>query len=193
MAMSKKIMWFDCETTGLDSKENGIIQLSILIEDKGEIVDKFSAHMKPFTGCSYDDKALEINGKTREEIYKFPTENEVFKGLQTFLARNVDYKKKGVNLTPAGYNVGFDVRFLQALFERNTKVHYGAVVNYYDVDTYALVKALVQAGKIDDSNGLKLTAMCEQFGVKLKNAHDSLSDIKATRKLHRKLVKKFIK
>lgn len=191
--MSKKIMWFDCETTGLDPAKNGIVQLSILIEEDGKVVDMFSSHMKPFDGCEYDAKALEINGLKKEDIRKFVPEATVFKALQTFFARNVDYKKRGVNLTPAGYNVRFDVGFLQALFVRNTKVHYGAVVNYYDDDTFGLVKTLVSAGKIRNYENLKLGTMCAYHGIKLKNAHDSLADIKATRKLHKKLVKAYLK
>lgn len=191
-----KKIWLDCETTGLDSNKHGIVQLSMLVENsKGKVIDEFDICIKPKEGCQYDDKALEINGKTFEEIQTFTPEAEAFKELIKFLNKHIDPRDKADKFTPCGYNVNFDNGFVQALFRRNGHKFYGAYFNYYDVDTFALVKILDLEGRNPDTGLMckKLGALCDTFGVKLGvDAHNSLADIKATRKLHKKIMKKYV-
>ena len=44
----KKILWLDVETTGLDPNRNGLIQLAILMDIDGELVDKIQINIQPF-------------------------------------------------------------------------------------------------------------------------------------------------
>jgi len=183
-----KQAWTDVETGGLDAVENGLLQVAIIIGK-----DKFVEYIKPPTSLLIEDEALAVNGITRERIAKFTPEAEVFKNLLKFLDRHVDRFDKTDKLQFNGYNSNFDAGFIQELFKRNGNNYYGAYFSYYDVDTFALVKILLAEGRIQKGENLKLGTMCKQFGIIIENEHDAFDDIKATKKLHKKLVKKYFK
>ncbi|MDD5359874.1 MAG: exonuclease domain-containing protein, partial [Sulfurovaceae bacterium] len=74
-----KIAYIDTETTGLDAKKHGIVQLACLIVEDHKIIDEIVLLIDPFSykeNCVCDDKALEINGRTLEEIEHFPNSDD---------------------------------------------------------------------------------------------------------------------
>ncbi len=77
----QKIAYIDSETTGLDSLQNDILTLSIIIEIDGKIVNKLNVEMQPFNYQSITDEALKINGMTVEQIKKFPSPHEAHKKI----------------------------------------------------------------------------------------------------------------
>ena len=177
-----KKLWLDVETTGLSPRRNGVIQLACIDEDTG---DTFKADIKPFSGCVYDVDAEKIHGKSEAVISEYVHE---YLGIVDFIKWLNKHKKVNEQFQIAGYNSRFDMEFIISLFKRNN-IKFWSYFNYYDLDTFALVKLL----DIKTDGSLKLVDVCKTFGVKLKNAHDALSDIKATRKLHNKLCKKYLK
>jgi len=186
-------MWIDVETTGLSPFKNGVVQLAILVEDKKtKVVDKLELTMRPFEGWEYDPKALEINGRSKTEIMNYQAEQKAFTKILKFLSKQ--FGKDKTKFSFSGYNSPFDMKFIQALFRRNTDLRFDFYFNYYDVDTYALVKILNLEGIFDGKTCKKLGAICNTMGVEFKGkAHDAMVDIKATRKLHKKIVKKYLK
>ena len=185
MRMTK--LWLDVETTGLDSEKNGIIQIACIVEDSsGKVLDTFEIKVKPFKGCIYDKKALEINGKTREDIYKYPTEKQAMSSFVNFLNM---YQKNEIQYSLSGYNSQFDQNFIIAIFKRHRQYNFWKYFNYKDIDVFALIKILDLWGS---DNSQKLGSMCDKFGIKL-TPHDALEDIKATRKLYKKIIKRHIK
>ncbi len=186
-------LWIDVETTGLNPYKNGVVQIALLVEnEKGKIVDKLELTMCPFESVVIDDKALAINGRTIKEIMNFQSEEKAFKKLLSFLSKQM--LKDNTRFSFSGYNSPFDMKFVQALFYRNTKVGFNKFFNFYDVDTYAFVKIFDLWGTLDGRRCKKLGAICDTFGIEFKGkAHDAMVDIKATRKLHNKIVKKYIK
>lgn len=188
----RRLLWIDTETTGLDPIDNGIIQLAMLVENsQGKVVDKLNIRFKPFEGCKYDDVALKINKKTIVEISEYMSEEKAFIKIIAFLEKNF-FEGRNLRFSVAGYNTPFDISFIKQLFLRNTKIRYDHFFNHYDVDIYALVKVLDLKGTLDNKICKKLGAICNTMGVELKDAHDALRDIKATRKLNKKIRKKFI-
>lgn len=187
-------LWLDCETSGLDAEANGILQLACIVEaNNGKIVDTFEVKIKPFKGCDIKDEALAVNGFTRKQIKKFVPEDKAIGMFTSFLQEHAQGQ-----FSIAGYNSRFDQDFIIQLFERSTEHKYWDYFNYYDIDVYALVKILGLEGKIYDEvkkrwkPSKQLGIMCEKFGIKLK-PHDAIEDIKATRKLYKKLSKKYLK
>ena len=73
-------IFIDVETSGLDPQTNGIIQLACIIGK-----EEFSINIKPFKNCKYDDKALEINNTTREQINTYTNEKEALYRFMWFL------------------------------------------------------------------------------------------------------------
>jgi len=182
-------LWLDVETTGLDADKNGIIQLACLMEDtKGKVIDEFEITIKPFEGCIYDKGAEKIHGKSEKVIAKYTDEHEAIHLFIEWLEEQQISRKQ---FSIAGYNSRFDQDFITAWFGR-TKKNYWTFFNYYDIDVFALVKILDLGGYINKKYCKKLEAVCDSFGLKF-DAHDALNDIKATRKLYKKLMKKYIK
>ncbi len=177
-----KKLWLDVETTGLNSEKNGIIQLACIKEDTKE---KFSINIKPFKDCVYTKKAEDIHGKSKKVIANYESETVSLDKFTKFLGKDGQY-------SIAGYNSRFDQDFIIALFKRHKQYSYWDFFNYYDIDVFALVKILNLNGTLDGKKTKKLEAICSEFGIKL-NAHDAIEDIKATRKLYKKIVKKYLK
>jgi len=181
--------WIDLETTGLEASVNGIVQLAIIIGK-----DSFEAKIKPFKGCVFEEGATEVNGISKKDTNKFEDENKVARQLELFLMKHQVSREQ---FEFSGYNSRFDMDFFTAFCKR-TKINYWSFFNYYDVDVFALVKILGLEGerfcekkqKLVPSK--KLADICKLFGIKLK-AHDALEDIKATQKLYKKLVKRYLK
>lgn len=188
-----KKAWIDVETGGLDAKTHALLQVAIIIEIDNEIVGTFESFIKPPDNLTIDADALAINGLTFREIDMFVPEAKAYKDMVTFLNKFVDRFDKEDKLIFSGYNSRFDLDFIHELFKRNNNKYFAAYFSFYDNDTFALVKLLVHLGRIKDFENLQLGTMCAKFKIIIEHAHDAISDIKATRKLHKKLVKKFLK
>ena len=74
-----KVLFLDLETTGLNPKLNGVIQIAGLVEVDGIVVEEFSCNVAPFKNDKIDDKALEVNKLTEQQIKGFPQPGEIFK------------------------------------------------------------------------------------------------------------------
>ena len=182
-------LFLDVETTGLDKDKNGIIQLACLVENtKGKIIGTFVANIKPFKGCVYAEDAENVHGKSEDTISTYEDESDV---LFRFIEWLKKYKVGTEQFSITGYNSRFDQDFIAAWFKRNRQVYWN-YFNYYDIDVFALVKILGLSGMYENKSSKKLVALCNLFDIKL-DAHDALNDIKATRKLYKKIMKRYIK
>lgn len=97
------IIFFDTETTGLDSSKERICSLS-LITDKGERKNYLFNPEK-----EVDPKASKVNGFTWDNLKLFPTFKQVAVEIKTILEK--------ADLLVA-HNAKFDISFLRAEFKR---------------------------------------------------------------------------
>lgn len=185
--MKKKILFFDTETTGLDPRKAAPIQVAFLIDIDGHVVEEGNLLIQPHAGAEISKQALAINKRTEEEIVKPPflPTREGYRKITDMFTRHVDKFNRADKFYPAGYNVGFDVDFLGQFFERNGDKYFGSWMNGRRLDPREMMAWL------DYSCGLqlkdhKLSTVCEYFGITIQ-AHDALSDIRATRDLFRVL------
>lgn len=181
MNEDKKVLYFDCETTGIKSEENGICQIAFLIEINGQIVEEKNFFVQPFKGQIIKKEALEVNGLTIEQIRNFPLPHVVYSELVEILGRHVDKYNRNDKFYPAGYNVQFDLNFLSEFFQRSGDKYFGSFVNWKRIDPLPILYMFDHIGAISLEN-YKLETVCKYFEIEIK-AHDALSDIKATRKL----------
>jgi DNA polymerase III alpha subunit (gram-positive type) len=185
-----KVLWFDCETTGLDPKINDIITASFLIEIDGEIVDRLDIQMQPRDYAAISPKALETNGLTIEQIKTFPPQKEGYEKIEAFMSKHVDKFKKNKTsedkLIPAGYNVLFDVNFLVELFKKNGNVFIGGLIDYHKIDVASIV-LFCKLYKIINITGYKLVEVAKDLEISMDNAHDAGCDIQTTRIVAQKL------
>ena len=63
-----KELFLDLETTGLDSSKNGITQIAGILLADGEEVNRFNFDVAPFEDKIVEASALNVAGKTIEEI-----------------------------------------------------------------------------------------------------------------------------
>lgn len=182
-----KILYFDTETTGLDPKANGIIQLAYIISVDGKDREEGNLLIQPFPGDVISQSALDINRRTREEIFKDPfmDPRKAFARFIFTLDKYVDRYNRQDKFYPAGYNVGFDCDFLSNFFAKNGNKYYASYLNYLKIDPSCMMLLLDDKLKLNLQD-YKLATVCKHFGISIE-AHDAMSDIRATKSLIEKI------
>lgn len=182
----KKVFFVDVETTGTAHWLHDIVQLAYIIEIDGRVVEQKSTYVKPFRPENIDPQALEITGLKVKDFDGFPDPEHVYTDLIKVLEKHVNRYDKNDKFYPAGYNVKFDVRFLQNFFKLNDDKYYGSWFNWKLLDVLTMIYVGDYMGEIELPNH-KLKTVCDYYGIDVK-AHDAMSDIQATRKLFKLLI-----
>ncbi|WP_340222122.1 3'-5' exonuclease [Fusobacterium nucleatum] len=184
-----KIIFIDTETGGVNTEKSALIQLSGIIRVNKKDVETFNFFIKPFENSEVNEKALEVQGRTLEELKteKYVEEKEVYKQFVNLLDKYVDKYDKTDKFIVAGYNVRFDVDMLKAFFQRHGNNFLFSYLDSSMLDPLYSIRLLQVAGILPVLENNKLETWCKHFGIELK-AHDSLEDIEATKKLIGKLI-----
>lgn len=186
-----KILYFDTETTGTDSKLHEIIQFAALIEVDGKIVEEVNYHCQPTKWDFIDPEALKTTGLSIEKLKTFQPPSIMFADIKKLLRKYVGkYDKMPQKFYPAGHNIQFDLDFLNAFFKQHGDFddkQWGitSYQNWRSLDSRVFSNFLCVAGKLSLPN-VQLTTLCNHFQVEI-NAHDALSDIRATREVIKKM------
>ena len=184
-----KIFFIDTETGGVNPEKAALIQLSGIIRIDKKDVEKFNFYIKPFENSEVNEKALEVQGRTLEELKtdKYVEEKEVYKQFIKLLDKYIDKYDKTDKFIVAGYNVRFDVDVLKAFFQRHGNNFLFSYLDSSMLDPLYSIRLLQIAEVLPVLENNKLETWCKHFGIELK-AHDSLEDIEATKKLIGKLI-----
>lgn len=178
-----KRLWLDLETTGLDAEKNGIVQIAMIVEEGDDVVERYSSYVRPFRGDAIHAQALRINKIKREDLKTFPLPEQVGTDVIAFLARHTQGRSK---LRPCGYNVGFDLSFLEAFAKKISLSSIWQFLIRQTLDPLPVAVFLKEMGIIKTPNA-KLGTMCEYYNIDLPGAHDATHDIEATRLLAYKM------
>lgn len=181
-----KILWIDCETTGLDPIKNDIITLSAMIEIDKKVIDSIDLKIQPHSWDNIEDSAMRVNRISRGELGTFDKPLKALNKLKNFLGLYVNKYDRKDKLQPAGYNVVFDTNFLSQFFSKCDDKYYGAWVDYHKLDVASIVQFLHLKGVLDLDN-YKLVTVAKALDIDFK-AHDAKEDIIATRKICYKLL-----
>lgn len=184
-----KIIFIDTETGGVNPEKAALIQLSGIIRIDKKDVEKFNFYIKPFENSEVNEKALEVQGRTLEELKtdKYVEEKEVYKQFINILDKYIDKYDRTDKFIVAGYNVRFDVDILKAFFQRHGNNFLFSYLDSSMLDPLYSIRLLQIAEILPVLENNKLETWCKHFGIELK-AHDSLEDIEATKKLIGKLI-----
>ena len=184
-----KIIFIDTETGGVNPEKAALIQLSGIIRIDKKDVEKFNFYIKPFENSEVTEKALEVQGRTLEELKtdKYVEEKEVYKQFINILDKYIDKYDRADKFIVAGYNVRFDVDILKAFFQRHGNNFLFSYLDSSMLDPLYSIRLLQIAEVLPVLENNKLETWCKHFGIELK-AHDSLEDIEATKKLIGKLI-----
>ncbi len=185
----KKILFIDCETSGLFEKKHDPHQIACLIEIDGEIVDEKVFYCQPTNWENVDKKALQICNVTMEQIMDYPPPQETYKEVIKLFNYHIDKFNPADKFIAAGQNVRFDMKFMKEWFIKagQDQYFYSYVDSKTELDTLSLVKWVQYLNKMPILNDNKLGTICEFLKIPL-NAHDALNDIKAAREVHYRLL-----
>lgn len=161
----------DCETTGLKPEYHEIIELAIIIEQDGKIIETFYSKVKPQYIERANERALQINGYNAKEWRDAP-------GFET-IAPTVRRMLSSCGIW-IGHNPRFDFEFIQEAFFRVGEVPTRARL----IDTTVLVhEHLTDIG----CSGLSMDAVRHFLCWDKSKAHTALADTKQVRELYHKL------
>lgn len=184
--MKLKKLFLDTETTGT-TPNSAIVQIAGIME-VGGVEKEFDIKMRPHEGADISPQALEIIGKTLNEINSYPSPEDAVKEFEKILSEFVDPFKKGDKFVLYGHNIQFDFQKLIELYNRIGNKYLGSFVDFKNnFDTLQMMKNLQLLEVIEFLPNNKLETCCEAFGIKLEGAHDALNDIRATKKLYEHL------
>lgn len=180
-----KTIFFDCETTGVNPLKNDIIQIAGVIEDNEKEIDNFNIRMQPFSWENIEQRALDVNKITIEQLKGFPEPNIAYNKLVSLFDKHIDKFNKEDKFIVCGYNVKFDIDFLKEFFIKNSNMY---LFSYFGPvkDPMYIINYLRTLNKVDVKSS-KLVDVCEYFNIKIENAHDAMADIVATKEIVKKL------
>lgn len=167
-------LWLDVETTGLNEKKNDVIQLACIPIINGVPQKSFNEFCHPINWGAIDPYALKVTGTTIDDLRTYQPPEQM---LQKFIEYLDSF---GVKFTIAGYNVGFDKRFISSMYSKLNRT--SDFFRMFDITVHCtFTRAKSVKTKIASPN-LKLGTLADLYKIDI-NAHDALSDIEATIKV----------
>lgn len=159
----------DIETTGIDYMRDRIIEIGMLRIEGSEITQKYQCLIH--SGKSIPDYITKLTGITNEMIEKEGIqEEEAFEKIQEFIG----------NSLVVGYNVQFDLEFVQKLGERIGR----KFIVKKTKDVMRLAKR-----KLDILENYKLETVASYFLLDLSDRHRALADCALTHGIYLELNK----
>lgn len=184
-----KVAWIDTETTGLDPIKNGIIQVAFIIEIDGQVT-RADYRINPI-GKEIDPQAMETNGISPEQLAAYPSAIVVKSEIEKFLGQFVDKYDRQDKFIPAGYNVDFDLSFLEQLWLDCGDKYFYSWFERVPLDIYRNHRLLEWLGVTQKPENRKLETLARMYGIEPVNNHDAACDIEMTYKIAQVIREKF--
>jgi DNA polymerase III epsilon subunit-like protein len=183
-----KILYVDCETTGLNPKINSAFQISGIIEIDNQIKEEFDFKVKPTEDVSFfDPEALKVHGVGVDELLSYPPIEEVAPKLVSLFNNYIDCYNKFDKFVIVGHGVQFDIDFLLKFWDdyewENKSYLFSYINSKRIINTLDISRFLGFQGYFPSDMDFKLETLCEFFNIELTNSHNAVDDIKATREL----------
>lgn len=182
-------VFFDGETGSLSPSKGDLLTIYFGFFDKDfKLIDELSLKLKPDSRLPVADAtALKIN-KIDIRAHLEDAETVIYsKGRELLLEKvKKHYKKSGRKscLVPAGYNVRFDIKFLNHYLLKEEE--FEEYFDYKILDVMDEVDVLKRHGWLPSEIG-KLEKTAEYFGVAIGTAHNAKDDIFMTVGLYLKI------
>lgn len=182
-----KLIYIDTETTGLDPKVSAITQLSGVIRN-GDAIEEFNFFMRPHPSAVVYKEALEVQGRTEEEVNAFPPDSIAYADFIALLERHCKKYDKQDKFFFIGFNAKFDADFIREWFLRNNDKYFGSWFWNPPIDVMTIA-AFALMDRRQEMPNFKLKTVYEMLypdDTEIK-FHDAMDDIKATRRILRDL------
>lgn len=161
--INMKVIYFDTETTGLNCSDCQIIELAMITEVDGKIIDEYDKFIK--VEGLLPQKITEITGITDKMLNDYGVnEKSIAEDLKN-------------RLTPGtlmiAHNCQFDLSFVYKLLERHYPDEVDGIVNNLDwLDTLTVFKDRAEYPH-------RLINAVKHYGIKEVNFHRAIDDTKA--------------
>lgn len=190
----QKELWIDFEGTGRNPELHEPTQVSGTLCD-----EEFNIFMRPTKWDIIEPDALEVQGKTLEDLKAYPEPQAGFLQLISLFSRHIDKYNKSDKAKIFAYNSQYDMTMLFKLFRlyspdgaKGFKEYY--VGNYFHKNAICVMNAYIFAVELGKFTpplvDYKLVNVCKEHGIEF-GAHDALEDIVATKKLYSIIRSKF--
>lgn len=154
--MLNDITVFDFETTGLDAKEERVIEMAALRVIGGQVVTGFHTLVHP--GRPIEPKITELTGITNDMLRHAMDEDKAFRILRNIMSSSL----------LVAHNAAFDLQFLHWAMQRLA----GKTFENPFIDTMTISRER-------SIYPHKLVNMCEKYGIVLDGAHRAMADVEA--------------
>src|SRR5579885_2694787 len=184
----------DIETTGLDSRLNDVIEVSLYrMGAEGENAQRTWC-LKPLNPDTIEAEALRINGhkledllhKTKEGRERYLDPNKVLVEIENWLSDDLMPAEKRFLI---GQNIAFDKERLEQLWIKcgaKDSFPFGRRL----MDTMQ-IELFIDFCKGQFAEGYSLANLTKKYGVKNEKAHSATADVKATKEVFDRQVKYF--
>jgi DNA polymerase III epsilon subunit family exonuclease len=153
----------DTETTGLDHKTEKMIEIAAVKVLNGEVLDTFSALIKPSVPIRYS--SFLIHGISEEMLKDAPSVEEVLPQFLEFVG----------DLPYVAHNAIFDYSFINEA----TKALYGNRFKNQRIDTFEMFRSV-----FPEMPSHSLSALLDRFGFESHVNHRALDDAMALAKVY---------
>ena len=186
-----KTCFVTVETTGLDFRENGLIQLCCIMDIDGKKVDRFNSHVKTFSIDKITKEALQINGISKEDISSFLEPQVVFLRFKNWLEKHLDPYDKSDKFHFIGYNARFVDDFLRGWFRKNDNLYYGTYFYWPAIDITNLIAVKYMRERKSFKN-FQLKTVAKKIGItdNEDTVYNAESQVKIIRDLYYKMFEK---
>lgn len=186
-----KLIYVDTETTGLDQQNSAITQLAGIIR-QGDLTEKFNITMRPHEGALITEEALNVQGRTLEEINSFQHPKDALAQFINILYKYVDKFDKFDKFFFLAYNAQFDSNMIRNLFLRFNDNYFGSWFWTPPIDIMSLAASKLIQVRHKMPNFKLATVYKEMFGKDIENAHDAMADIETAREIATACIKEIM-
>lgn len=160
------IAMIDTETTGRDPSHDRVLELAVVIGQRGEVVARHSWLINP--GCPIPADSTEVHGIRDEDVRDKPSFGDVCDEILNVLRGSL----------PAAYNASFDRAFVIAETRRCSRTVVADVPAVREGVEW--LDPLIWARHVfADARSRKLGDIAARLGVSLDNAHRATDDAEA--------------
>lgn len=183
-----KKCFIDLETTGLDPKKNGIVEIAGIIES-GNVVKEFQYRSRPFAEDEISQEALDVNRLTQDQINEFPPAKDVHRILVKLFSRYVNRYNRKDKFFFIAFNALFDSQFLREFFKKTGDQYYGSYFWHPPIDVMTLAAFHLMKNR-PEMPDFHLGTVARHVGIEYNEsvAHAAMYDVVVTRELYYKLI-----
>lgn len=165
----QKFICIDCETTGLDAKQDRIIEVAVMCFDGQQIYAQMESLIDP--ECEIPETSIAIHHITPDMIYGKPTISQILPEILQLIGQHII----------VGHGVGFDIDLLANAAERHGLPCILRQNRFLDT--------LRMARLYGESPINSLEHLRKHFNIPLEGAHRAMSDVIVNKEVFKLLAK----